>query len=166
MFGKVFMGNVQLLFGQYFPATESILFKITHRHGVGMKEFCNILSVSSVLILHSSDYRTGLTWKSKLENWPLFKKIKVLVFINGINRVMATPYVSEHRQGMCMFYLHNQKSAFTARHLYGCHSLWFYRCRLPSEGLWIPIKVDSASIRRTYTWYHCMQGAMLPVEEG
>lgn len=68
MFGKVFMGNVQLLFGLYIPATESILFKITHRHGVGMKEFCNILSVGSVLILHSSDYRTGLTWESKLEN--------------------------------------------------------------------------------------------------
>ena len=40
---------------------------------------------------------------------------------------------------MYVFYLHNQKSAFTTHRLYGCLSLWFYSCQLPSE------KLDSAS---------------------
>ena len=46
---------------------------------------------------------------------------------------------------MYVFYVHNQKSAFTTHHLYGCLSLWFYSCQLPSEGFWVSIKLDSAS---------------------
>ena len=58
---------------------------------------------------------------------------------------MATQYVGKHRQGVYVFYLHNQKSAFSAHCLYGCLSLWLYSCQLPSEGFWVSIKLDSAS---------------------
>lgn len=54
MFDEDFMENMQLLFGLSFPATESIHFKITHRHGMNTRDFCNILSISSILILNRS----------------------------------------------------------------------------------------------------------------
>lgn len=54
MFDEDFMENMQLLFGLSFPGTESIHFKITHRHGMDTKDFCNILSIRSILILNHS----------------------------------------------------------------------------------------------------------------
>lgn len=63
------MKKTQALSRLCFPAMASILFKIPHRYGLGTKEFCNILSSNSDLILNSSDYRTGLlSWESKWDN--------------------------------------------------------------------------------------------------